>query len=204
MVAEFAASWFPGTRVQSLAAGVDGVSIARWHDFEAFVARHRDRAVALAWRLCGGDAAAAEDVAQEAFVRAYRGLDGFRSEATLSTWFTRILVNEARRHRRWRWVRERFAGAMPADPPAPAAAEGRDPLLRERVARALARLPRAQREAFVLVRLEGLSVREAAEIAQRSPGTIKSNVHRAQGALRAQLADLDPKRDPTHPQERTR
>jgi RNA polymerase sigma factor (sigma-70 family) len=172
--------------------------------FEAFVAHHRDRALALAWRLCGGDAAAAEDVAQEAFVRAYRGLDRFRSEATLSTWFTRILVNEARRHRRWSWVRERVAGAMPADRPAPAAEEGRDPLVRERVAHALARLPRGQREAFVLVRLEGLSLREAAEVAQRSTGTIKRHLHRAHGALRAQLADLDPKRDCNDPREGTR
>ena len=68
--------------------------------FVAFVAEHRDRAVGLAWRLLSGDGAAAEDVAQEAFVRAYRALGGFREESRLSHVY-RILVNEVQRHRRW-------------------------------------------------------------------------------------------------------
>ena len=63
--------------------------------FSRLVAEHRDRAVGLAWRLLGGDSAAAEDVAQEAFLRAYRSLRTFREEAVLSTWFYRILINEA-------------------------------------------------------------------------------------------------------------
>ena len=201
MAALVAARRVPETRSEE-AVRAGAASLARGADFEAFVARHRDRAVALAWRLCGGDAAAAEDVAQEAFVRAYRALDRFRGESTLATWFTRILVNEARRHQRWRWLRERGPAAAPAEASAP---EAGDPLLRERIAQALARLPRAQREAFVLVHLEGLSVREAAEIAGRAPGTIKSHLHRAQGALRSRLADLAPERgsDPSA-RERTR
>ena len=190
MAALVAARRIPETRSEEASARVAAASLARG-DFEAFVVRHRDRAVALAWRLCGGDAAAAEDVAQEAFVRAYRALDRFRGESTLATWFTRILVNEARRHRRWCWLRERTSGVMPAEAPA---AEVGDPLLRDRVAKALAGLSRAQREAFVLVHLEGLSVREAAEVTGRAPGTIKSHLHRAQGALRARLVDLAPKR----------
>ena len=72
--------------------------------FDAFVNGYRDRAVRIAWRLLGGDAAA-EDVAQEAFARAYRGLARFRDDAKLSTWFYRILVNEVRRHQRWRMLR---------------------------------------------------------------------------------------------------
>jgi len=200
-----AASRAPEAPPPGLAARVGLLgAVARREEFEAFVARHRDRAVALAWRLCGGDGAAAEDVAQEAFVRAYRALDRFRSESSLSTWFTRILVNEARRHQRWRWVRERIGGPMPVDPPAPAPAGGPDPLLRRRVSQALARLPRAQREAFVLVHLEGLSIGEAAQIAGRAPGTIKSHLHRAQGALRAALADLAPQPHPSRDQERAR
>ena len=202
MAALVAARRVPETRSEE-AVRTGATSLARGADFEAFVARHRDRAVALAWRLCGGDAAAAEDVAQEAFVRAHRALASFRSEAALSTWFTRILVNEARRHQRWRWLRDRFAGPLPAEPPAPAAAPG-DPLLRERVARALARLPRAQREAFVLVHLEGLAIREAALVAGRAPGTIKAHLHRAHVALRARLADLAPERGTQPARERTR
>jgi RNA polymerase sigma-70 factor (ECF subfamily) len=161
--------------------------------FASFVAAHRDRAVGMAWRLLGGDAAAAEDVAQEAFLRAHRALAGFRGDAALPTWFYRILVNEVQRHRRWRWVRERFGGALPGEPADPRPAAAGDPALRSRVARALERLPRGQREAFVLVHLEGLSLREAAETTGRATGTLKSHLHRALRSLRAQLADLDPR-----------
>lgn len=164
----------------------------RARDFDAFVAAHRDRAVGLAFRLIGGDAAAAEDIAQEAFLRAHRGLDGFREEAKMSTWFHRILVNEAQRHLRWRWVRQRFAGAMPDEPRDPQPAAAGDPALRDRVARAVASLPRGQREAFALVHLEGFTVREAADITGRAIGTIKSHLHRALAHLREALADLGP------------
>ena len=60
--------------------------------FAELVAAHRDRALRLAWRLVGGDDAAAEDVAQDAFVRAWRGLPRFRGEASLATWLYRIVV----------------------------------------------------------------------------------------------------------------
>ena len=170
------------------------MELDRERAFAAFVAAHRDRAVGMAWRLLGGDGAAAEDVAQEAFARAHRALGSFRGEASLPTWFYRILVNEVQRYRRWRWVRERFGGALPAQEPAdPRPAAAGDPALRGRVAKALERLPRGQREAFVLVHLEGLSLREAAETTGRATGTLKSHLHRALRSLRAQLADLDPR-----------
>jgi RNA polymerase sigma-70 factor (ECF subfamily) len=163
---------------------------------EELFRRHWAAAHRAAW-LVVHDAAAAEDVAQEAFARAYRALGSFRGEASLPTWFFRILVNEAQRHRRWRWVRERFGGPMPEEPDDPRPAALGDPALRERVARALDRLPRGQREAFVLVHLEGLTLREAAETTGRATGTLKSHLHRALRSLREQLADLEPKRETT-------
>jgi RNA polymerase sigma-70 factor, ECF subfamily len=164
--------------------------------FDAFVAEHRDRAVGLAWRLVGGDGAAAEDIAQEAFFRAYRSLHRFRGEAKLSTWFYRILVNEVKRYQRWRWVRQRMASESVEEPPDPRPLAG-DPALRQRVARAMARLSHGQRQAFVLVHLEGFTVQEAAELTGRANGTIKSHLHRALSRLRELLADLDPSREPT-------
>ncbi len=173
--------------------GQCAVDAERERRFQALVSDHRDRAIGLAWRLLGGDAAAAEDVAQEAFLRAYRGLEGFREDAQLSTWFYRILLNEVQRHRRWRWVRERVAGEMPDEPRDPTLRDPSDPALRDRVARAVDALPRGQREAFVLVHLEGMTIREASELTGRAVGTLKSHLHRALKALRAALADL---RDP--------
>jgi RNA polymerase sigma-70 factor (ECF subfamily) len=164
----------------------------RERQFAAFVAEHRDRAVGLAARLLGGELGAAEDVAQEAFVKAYRALDRFRQEARLSTWFYRILINEVNRHRRWRAVRRRFAGPWPADVPDPAAGVLPDPGLQRRVASALERLPRGQREAFVMVHLEGFTVAQTAEATGRAVGTVKAHLHRALRALRRDLADLHP------------
>jgi RNA polymerase sigma-70 factor (ECF subfamily) len=168
-----------------------GTDLEREQRFHAFVREHRDRAVGMAWRLLGGDGAAAEDVAQEAFVRAYRGLERFRGDASLSTWFYRILVNEVQRHRRWRWVRQRVAADMPDEPRDANPSPTGDPVLRERIVRALDRLTRPQREAFVLVHLEGLTVVEAAEVTGRAVGTMKSHLHRALVSMRSQLADLD-------------
>ena len=181
-----------GAGILSLEGAVLAVDSER---FSAFVGEHRDRAVGLAWRLLGSEAsAAAEDVAQEAFVRAYRSLDRFRGEAALSTWFYRILVNEVNRYLRWRWVRDRFAAGSSEEPTGPTPEDASDPVLRKRVSRALESLPHGQREAFVLVHLEGFTVREAAELSGKATGTIKSHLHRALRSLRTQLAELDPRR----------
>jgi RNA polymerase sigma-70 factor (ECF subfamily) len=158
--------------------------------FGAFVASHRERAVRLAWRLVGGDAGVAEDVTQDAFVRAWRALPRFREEAKLETWFYRILVRRAADHRRWRGVRERWASgadaeAAPARPQAPG-----DPALRRRIAAALDRLTRRQRECFVLIHLEGFTITETARLLGKPTGTVKSHLHRALAKLRLALADL--------------
>jgi RNA polymerase sigma-70 factor (ECF subfamily) len=158
--------------------------------FASLVASHRERARRLAYRLVGGDAAAADDVAQDAFVRAYTGLDRFRGESSLETWFFRILVRQAHNHRRWRAVRRAFAAARGSEPPDAAPEAPGDPALRRRIQGALERLTRLQREAFVLIHMEGFSVRETADLLGRAEGTVKSHLHRALRTLRAELADL--------------
>jgi RNA polymerase sigma-70 factor (ECF subfamily) len=161
--------------------------------FSAFVTTHRTRALRLAWRLVGGDSDAAEDVTQEAFLKAYRSLDGFRGEAKLETWFYRILVRQASNYRRWRAVRDRWDGLFrdeDAEIPDPRPRAVGDPVLRRRIDEALSQLTRKQREAFVLVHMEGFSVREAAEVMGSAEGTLKSHLHRALVQLREQLGDV--------------
>jgi RNA polymerase sigma-70 factor (ECF subfamily) len=158
--------------------------------FSAFVEKRRERAVRIAFRMLGGDRAAAEDAAQNAFLRAFRGLAKFRGESTLDTWFHSILVREVQRQRRWRGLRQLLSldsetVAEPADP----RPEG-DPALRRRIAAALDRLTAAQRETFVLVHLEGFSITEAAAVLGKAPGTLKSHLHRALTSLRKSLGDL--------------
>lgn len=162
--------------------------------FRAFVTRHRDRAIALAYRLLAGNRPAAEDVAQEAFLRAHRAWGGFRGDAATATWFTRILINSARSHlrsrrRRERWLslfglaRDEATGRTPEE-------ETEDAGKRVRIVAAMEELTDAQREVFVLVHLEGLTIAAAAEVLDRAPGTLKSHLHRALVVLRRELADL--------------
>jgi len=164
--------------------------------FAAFYASYVERAHRIAWRLVGGDAASAEDVVQDAFVKACRGLRDFRGEAELQSWFYRILLNEAHNHRRWRGLRMRFRALFTGNEVASSASMGStDVGLRNRLGSAIGDLSRAQREVFVLMYLEELTVNETAELLERSPGTIKTHLHRALERLRAELADLKPEKD---------
>jgi RNA polymerase sigma factor (sigma-70 family) len=157
--------------------------------FRDFAVSYRDTARRLAWRLVGGDEAAAEDVVQDAFVKAYRALSSFRRDSSLETWFYRILVNQTHKHRRWRAVRERWLGGWDEQRAVSSVAPG-DPALQRRISRALDKLTRRQREAFVLVHFEGFTVRETGELLATPEGTVKSHLHRALKALRIELADL--------------
>lgn len=149
-----------------------------------------ERVYRLAWRLVGGDAAAAEDVVQDALVRALRGLSRFRGEASLETWLTRIVVRTARSHCRWAALRRRWtAPAVDLDAAGTSGDGARDVLLRRRLADAVRTLRGPQREVFVLIHLEGYTVRETAALLARSDGTVKSHLHRALVKLRALLAD---------------
>lgn len=168
----------------------DAAALARADAFAAFVEARRERAVRVALRMLSGDAAAAEDVAQNALLRAYGALARFRGEASLDTWFYRILVREVQRHRRWQAVRRLWSTDAEVERvPEPPRASG-DPGLRRRISSALARLSAGQRDAFVLVHLEGCSVAEAADALGKAEGTIKSHLHRALATLRRELGDL--------------
>jgi RNA polymerase sigma factor (sigma-70 family) len=160
--------------------------------FLRFVAGHRERARRMAWRLVGGDEAVAEDITQEAFLKAYAGLAKFRQEASFETWFFRILVRQAQAWRRWRRVRN-FWGGTDAAPGTPEARfeEDHDPRLRDEIEEALGALTDPQRQAFVLVHLEGFTVRETAEVMGKAEGTVKSHLHRALVSLRGSLADYE-------------
>ncbi len=158
--------------------------------FRALVDEHQDAAIRTASRLLGGDAAA-EDVAQEAFLRAYKGLSQFRGEASLRTWFFRILVREVQRHKRWQVVRRVWKTDSTSEMDLAASeAPAEDSALRRRILTALDGLPQRQREAFVLVHLEQFTVKETAEMLGVSLGTAKVHLFRATKALRGSLGDL--------------
>lgn len=174
--------------------------------FPALVAEHRDRLYTIALRLLG-DRRDAEEVAQDALVRAYRAMHGYpreRIEALkLRPWLASIAVNLARNRRRRHDDRQPPGSLEPMldagfDPPtddraaAPAVAAARRETQRE-LAAALLRLTPAVRSAIVLRHVDGLSVAEAAEALGRPEGTIKAQVHRGLRELRSLLeAQPDP------------
>lgn len=159
-------------------------------EFAAFFSANVDRAHRLAWRLLGGDDTAAEDVVQDAFVRAFRSLSSFRGESTIETWFYRILVRTAQNQTRWQWIRWRRSAPEVAPEDQPAVEPSGDSFLRRRLRDAVARLSRSQRDAFILVHLEGFTVKDSATLLGKAEGTVKSHLHRALSKLRAELDDV--------------
>jgi RNA polymerase sigma-70 factor (ECF subfamily) len=153
---------------------------------EALVAAHAERAVRIASRFVRGDRAAAEDIAQEAFARAWRALPRFRGEAELATWLYRVVVNESLSQLRRQKLRARLAALL--GPERPASAPAPDPALRARIESALEALTGNERAIFTLVHLEGFTLEETAALRGRALGTVKSQLHRALTKLRRELA----------------
>ena len=157
--------------------------------FRELVVLHQDRAYGLALRITRSPADA-EEVAQDAFVRAWLALARFRGESSFATWLHRIVARRALdrlselKARRGREVEveeaERLAdpvGAAPGD--FAAAARGR------RLERLVMKLPAAQRMAVTLYYYEDRSVEQAAAILQLPENTLKTHLARARAALRA-------------------
>jgi RNA polymerase sigma-70 factor (ECF subfamily) len=170
---------------------------ARAGDQDAFaelVMIHAGR-VYGALRRFGLDASEADEVAQEVFVRAWRGLARFEERAQFSTWLYRIAFNEAQR----RLSRRRPRRAEPdlqlddpivAQPESPGLGPQAQTLDREferTLERALDQLPADWRAAVVLRDIEGLSTRDAAETVGIREAAFKSRLHRGRMQLKALL-----------------
>jgi RNA polymerase sigma-70 factor (ECF subfamily) len=134
-----------------------------------------------------GNASDAEDAVQEAFLKLYRGLSGFKGDAALSSWLYRILVNTCydigrRRKRRAENPQSGPEADGPAfDPPAPDV----DPTVRLTLERSLDRLPPLPRSVFVLFEVEGFKHREIADILGIAEGTSKHALFTAKKELQA-------------------
>lgn len=179
------------------------VARAKQGDREAFsvlVESHASAVLTVAWRILG-DRATAEDVAQETFLAACRGLPGFRADARFSTWLYRIAVNKCRDLQRSR-TGDRHVALAGDDGEAALESAGmssdhrtpEDRLLDEHrarlVAEALGRLSPVYREAFVLKHVEGLSYDEMAEVLGVESSTLRMRVYKARQELSRDLAGL--------------
>ncbi len=159
--------------------------------YDALVARHTASAYRTAVLLGAGPDA--EDVVQEAFVKAYRKLSRYRAEASFRSWLLAIVANETRNLHRTRSRRDGLVlRAAAADPVGPSGADdGLDAVLaaerRAALVGALRRLPARDREAIVCRYLLDLGEDETATVLGLPRGTVKSRTHRALAKLRALL-----------------
>jgi RNA polymerase sigma factor (sigma-70 family) len=163
--------------------------------FEALYRRHSRRVYAVVWRLAGGQAARAEDLVQESFIRAWQALPSFRFESAFSTWLHRLAVNTALMELRGRgggMDRETDDAAL--EHVATGDTAGQRTRERLDLERAIATLPERARAVLVLHDIEGWKHEEIAAELGMAVGSSKAQLHRARGLLRKRLGE-DHERD---------
>ena len=185
----------PGPAHTGEAGRPDLVTRARMGEEDAvaeLLAAHQDAVYTLALRLVG-DRDLAADVAQEALVRAWRALPGFRGDARFSTWLYRITVNTARSvHKRWARFPTSDLAATPEPEAGPATdpeAVGMDADLAQRISKALGRISPRLRAVVVLKDMYDWSHPEIAAHLGITVTAAKVRLHRGRAALRAVLED---------------
>lgn len=157
--------------------------------FEQLYRRHHRRVHAVIVRLVGQAGARAEDLTQEAFVRAWQALPAFRFESAVSTWLHRLAVTtalmelRARRSRPWQEDDEQLEYVADVD------TVGRTLLGRD-LEQAVSTLPPRARAVLVLHDVEGWKHEEIATELGMAVGSSKAQLHRARGLLRERLGAM--------------
>ena len=159
--------------------------------FEALVERYKNRVFGLIVRTLG-DRQAADDLAQEVFLRIYRALPYFRGDARFSTWVYRIVVNLCYQARKQQPIREVPLDARADDNWPRHELRARDTAVddlevRDRLEKALAELPVNYRLLIAGHYLEGIGYEDLAEAMKLPLGTVKTQLHRAKQRLRQVL-----------------
>ncbi len=189
---------------QDDAALLEGLRAQDPAALEALMRRHNRRLYRVARAMLGGDADA-EDALQEAYLAAYRAAAGFRGDASLATWLTRIVVNECMSRRRRQARRDNIVPIVAAHSQRPEedAAMAEDPSgvdeetpdrallraeMRELLERKIDALPQDFRTVFVMRAIEELSVEETAASLGIPEATVRSRHFRARSLLRESIA----------------
>jgi RNA polymerase sigma-70 factor (ECF subfamily) len=158
--------------------------------FSELVDRYKDLVYALVYRL-SGDRSQADDLAQDVFLKVYRGLPYFRGDAKLSTWIYRIVFNvccEDRARRRPRELPLDRGDGRPTIDPGVVDASFDELELRDRLERAMAALPDNYRFLIAAHYLRGVQYEALAAALDMPLGTVKTHLHRAKRLLRERLA----------------
>jgi RNA polymerase sigma-70 factor, ECF subfamily len=189
---------------------VKRVLIGNTEAFDTLVVRYQDKVYSLLVRMSGSEEAA-EDLAQETFLKAYRALASFRQGSAFYTWLFRIAANTAFTRRRNEGrrrahegvsldadggqkgdedgsLKEQVADRKEESPSANLEREG----LRERIQQGLSELDENDRAVIVLRDIDGLDYDAIAEVLKISRAAVKSRLHRARLELAKKLKDLKP------------
>ena len=195
------------TKAQEVA--IDQLLVSRFKNgdqsaFDEMVSRYWDRIYVMVHQLLRNQQDA-EEVTQDAFIRAHRGLDRFRGDSAFSTWLYQIATNLAR-NRYWYWWRRKrdksisidapvnaesdttLSDLLPAELETPEDATVTQELV-DSVASTMGRLSAKHREILILRNVKNLSYEEIASILGISVGTVKSRIARARESLRAKLGE---------------
>jgi RNA polymerase sigma-70 factor (ECF subfamily) len=177
--------------------------------FEQLMLRYQDRVFTLLVRVCGS-AQEAEDLAQETFIKAFRGLKAFRQGAKFYTWLFRITVNTAySRGRKLVRLKQKEGVSLEAGVPgaesdaanlralAVDAGPGPDAILEQKQLRAqieagIRSMGEEHRTVLILRDIEGQDYAEIAEVLELSMAAVKSRIHRARQELAQNLRMLKP------------
>jgi RNA polymerase sigma-70 factor (ECF subfamily) len=152
--------------------------------FSELVDRYKDLVYGMVWRM-GVDRTHADDLAQEVFLKVYRGLPYFRGEARLSTWIYRIVANVCTQARSGR--RMEVPGVSPVREPGAVDAAFGDFELRDRLEKAISQLPENYRLLIAAHYLNGVQYESLAEALDIPIGTVKTHLYRAKRRLRELL-----------------
>jgi RNA polymerase sigma-70 factor (ECF subfamily) len=179
---------------------VDLIHKGEWSGFDAIMSRHSRRLFRIALDVLQ-NSADAEDAVQQSFFHAILGLPTFRGESSVSTWLTRILLNETfGRLRRRRpvvglhalesltqtdTIRVPWSDASLQSDPETSVARGK---VRHLLTRAIDDLPEPFRAVFLMRKVEHMSTLETAAALGLRPETVKTRLHRAHRSLREALA----------------
>ena len=159
--------------------------------FEQLVVAYRDQVFRLALRMCGSEADA-DEVAQEAFLSAWKALPNFRGESQFSTWLYQLTTHAAidlmRREKRQIAAADDITEVSAADPAPSPQQQAEQSEQREIVRDAILQLAPEQREVVVLRFMEELSYEEIGAVLKLPSGTVKSRLNRAKAQLKEILS----------------